>query len=209
MDNNFTILFRCFLIGLLASSSFGPIFILTFNRGAIYGFLRGVATAVGACIADGIYFSLSLIGILTVLQESKNFMFFIDSIGGLLLIILGINSLIKAKKGIKYVSLESKSGIWFTSVKSFLLTFLNPLVLFFFMVIGVQVLPAGISDLSGYQVFLSSLMVMAGSFSVLCLVALIASFLGSCISEKKLRFISFITGIIFISIGVYFFTKLF
>ncbi|MCF7899376.1 LysE family transporter [Candidatus Babeliales bacterium] len=209
MTNNLTIFFRCFLIGLLASSSFGPIFILTFNRGAIYGFLRGVATAFGACLADGIYFSLSLIGILTVLQESKNFMFFIDSVGGILLIILGINSLIKAKRGVKYISLESKTGIWFTSVKSFLLTALNPLVLFFFMVIGAQVLPAGISDLSGYQIFLSSLVVMAGSFSVLCLVALVASFLGSCISEKKLRLISLLTGIVFISIGIYFFIKLF
>ncbi|MFA5075069.1 MAG: LysE family transporter [Candidatus Babeliales bacterium] len=209
MDSNLTIFLRCFLIGLLASSSLGPIFILTFNRGAIYGFLRGMATAFGACIADGIYFSLSLIGVLTVLQESRNFMFFIDSIGGILLILLGINSLIKAKKGVKYVSLENKAGIWFTSLKSFLLTILNPLVLFFFMVIGIKILPAGVSDLSGYQIFLSSLMVMLGSFSVLCCVALIASFLGACISEKKLKLISFITGVVFISIGFYFLSKLF
>ena len=55
---DYSILVGCFFVGVLASSSVGPIFVLTFNRGAIYGFLRGFATALGASIADGLYFFL-------------------------------------------------------------------------------------------------------------------------------------------------------
>ncbi len=204
MNNLYMIVFRCFLIGILASSSFGPIFILTFNRGAIYGLLKGIATAIGACLADGLYFFLGLVGVLAVLQESKQFMFFVDTIGGVLLILLGIHSLQKARKGVNYICLESKSGVCLTALKSFVLTILNPLVLFFFMVIGVQILPPGVSHLNIQQIFLCSVMVAVGSFSVLAVVALIASLVGGCISEKKLKILSLLTGLIFIGVGIYF-----
>ena len=87
------ILTRCFFVGVLASSSLGPMFVLTFNRGALYGFSRGFATGVGASLADGFYFFLGLMGVLTVLEESRHFMFWLDTVGGILLIILGFYSL--------------------------------------------------------------------------------------------------------------------
>ncbi|MFC1895010.1 LysE family transporter, partial [Candidatus Dependentiae bacterium] len=74
---------KCFLVGMLASASLGPIFILTFNRGAVYGFTHGFATAIGACLADGLYFFLGLMGILSLLKSSENFMFWLDTLGGI------------------------------------------------------------------------------------------------------------------------------
>ena len=46
--------FKCYAIGIMAASGIGPIFVLTFNRGAIHGFLRGFATAMGAAVADAV-----------------------------------------------------------------------------------------------------------------------------------------------------------
>ncbi len=201
---DYVILIRCFLIGILASSSLGPIFVLTFNRGAVYGFFRGVATAVGACIADGFYFFLGLLGILAILKESRHFMFLLDIIGGFLLIVLGLYSLNKARKKIMSVVIGDSRGIFLTISKSFLLTILNPLVFLFFMVIGVQILPAGVEYLSLKQVFAASVMVMLGSLFVLSVVALISSFLGKCMKEKQLKMIYFLTGLVFIGVGIYF-----
>ncbi|MCK4651390.1 LysE family transporter [Candidatus Babeliales bacterium] len=206
---NFSILIRCFLIGVLASSSLGPIFVLTFNRGAIYGFLRGFATAFGACIADGVYFFLGLVGVLAILKESEKFMFFLDTIGGILLILLGIYSLRKARQGFVTIKMEGKISVFLTAGKSFLITILNPLVFLFFMIIGVQILPEGIQSLTLRQVFFGSFVVALGSLSVLCMVSLIASFVGNCISKAKLRFISFITGLVFIGVGIYLLDHLF
>ena len=48
------ILYRnCFLVGLMSAAAIGPIFVLVFNRGALYGFRKGFITALGAAIGDG------------------------------------------------------------------------------------------------------------------------------------------------------------
>ncbi len=200
----FNLYLRCFLIGILASGTLGPIFILTFNRGSLYGFLRGFATGLGACVADGIYFFLGLIGVLAVLKESHHFIFILDTLGGILLISLGLYSLRKAQMGKKFVGYEHKLGIWITVIKSFFLTIFNPLALFFFMVIGVQILPKHAVFLSLHQVTIASLFVVAGSLSILTAVAFVASRIGHSLSPKSLRTISFITGIVFIGVGIYF-----
>ncbi len=195
--------FRCFLIGALASASLGPIFILTFNRGSVYGFWHGFATALGACVADGFYFLLGLIGMLAILKESNSFIFILDTLGGLLLIYLGVYSLRKAFRGDEHVGNEHRLGIWITAVKSFLLTLLNPLALFFFMLIGVQILPDKAFSLPMHQVFIASAIVSLGSLSVLTLVSFVASQIGSSLSKRSLRIISFVSGLIFIGVGLF------
>jgi threonine/homoserine/homoserine lactone efflux protein len=200
---DYVILLRCFLIGVLSSSSFGPIFILTFNRGAVYGFLRGFATALGACVVDGFYFFLGLIGVLAVIKESRNFLILFDVIGGFMLIFFGIYALHKITKSLPNVSIGGKLGIGSTIIKSFMLTIFNPLVLLFFMLLGAQVLPKGIQALTLRQTFAASVMVMLGSLSILSFVSLVASLLGKCMSDFQLKVIYFVTGVAFIGIGTY------
>ena len=66
MDYRFLI--QSFFIGVLAASGCGPIFVLTFNRSAVCGFWKGLATALGASIGDSSYFMLGLLGALTVIK---------------------------------------------------------------------------------------------------------------------------------------------
>lgn len=204
----FNLYFRCFFIGILSSSSLGPIFILTFNRGSLYGFFRGFITAIGACIADAIYFFLGLMGILAILKESNYFMFILDTLGGILVILLGLYSLRKAMLGRKLVTYEHKFGAWVILVKSFLLTILNPMALLFFIFITVQVLPEKAFYLPLHQVIISSLFVMLGSLSVLTFVSFMASRIGYSLTLKSQRIISFVSGIVFIGVGIYFLDQL-
>ena len=205
----YLIYLRCFFIGILASASLGPIFILTFNRGALDGFFRGFATALGSCIADGVYFFLALIGVLSLLESSQRFMFWLDTIGGVILIIFGIYSIKKSFSGVQPFILEGRLGIALIISKSFVLTILNPLVLIFFMFVGVQILPRGVTSLPLQQVAIGSLMVTFGSLVVLSIIALIASFVGKAISQKKLRAVSFATGVVFILVGIFFLDHIF
>lgn len=198
-----SILLRCFLIGVLASASLGPIFILTFNRGSVYGFWYGFATGLGACVADGLYFLLGLVGVLAILKESNSFIFVLDTLGGFMLLYLGIYSLRKAFKGPEHVSYEQRLGIWITAIKSFLLTVLNPLALFFFMLVGIQILPKKAFLLPLNQVFLASSFVSLGSLTVLTLVSLFASLIGNSLSKRSLKIISIISGLIFIGVGLF------
>lgn len=204
-------LLRCFVIGITAAAGLGPIFVLTFNRAATRGLLSGLATGLGGSIGDGIYFSLGLIGVLSILQGSPFLMLTLDILGGTLLLVLGIRAF---KKINSLESVELESGPrhlkrLFFLFRSLLITLVNPLIILFFMVISVQVLPEGVESLSGYQVALSSFMVSLGSFSVLIAVSIIGSFLGARISSKKLRRISWFSGSIFVAAGIYLWAQFF
>jgi len=195
-------LIKCYLIGILAASGLGPIFVLTFNRSAVCGFWKGFATALGASVGDSLYFLMGLFGALAVVSELKYFMFFLNLIGGVALILLGMYSLRKVRQVI-CVTVECSYNIFLSMGKAFMLTVLNPLVILFFMAVSIQVLPADTGSLPLGIVLLSGVFVLAGSLTVLSSVSLVASFVGSCISAKRLRVISGITGISFIVFGLY------
>lgn len=193
---------KSFFIGVLAASGCGPLFVLTFNRSAICGFWRGFATALGASIGDSFYFMLGLLGALAVVKDIKYFMTFLNLIGGLVLLILGLYSIKKSKKVI-CSAIECSYSMFFSFLKAFVLTVINPLVILFFIAVTLQVLPDNIYNFSLSSVVLSTIFVALGSLFVLSIVSLIASYLGSCITARKLKVISIVTGGVFIAFGAF------
>lgn len=202
MDSQFYL--RCFLVGMSVASAVGPIFVLTFNRGACFGFVRGFITAVGAALGDCFLFFLGLLGVLQLLGEYKETMWVMDLIGGSLLIFLGIRSF-RGQQKYHQENLENNAPLVATAIKSFILTIINPLTVLFFMFIGVQILPDDIVALSLGNITTGSSLVFCGSLTVLTIVAFTASRIRHAMSEKRLITISHITGVIFFSIGFYFF----
>ncbi len=194
----------CFAIGISVASAVGPIFVLTFNRSAWYGFSRGFATALGAACGDGFLFFLGLLGVLRLLGEFRGTILAMDLVGGVLLVGLGVRSFRGLQKYVNEPHLESLPPIS-TIIKSFFLTIANPLTVLFFMFVGVRILPDDGAALPFRQVVLGSAVVTSGSLTVLASVALIAAVLGNAISKRRLRTISQVTGLIFLAIGVYFF----
>jgi threonine/homoserine/homoserine lactone efflux protein len=195
-------LLKCFLIGILAASGCGPIFVLTFNRSAMCGFWKGFATGLGASLGDGFYFLLGLLGALAVISELKYFMVFLDLIGGCVLLILGIHSLKKMRR-IVCVTIECSYSLFLSVGKAFTITVLNPLVLIFFLAVSIQALPDNVRSLPFGDVLFSSFFVVAGSLLVLSIVSLFASYVGACITAKRLRIISGVSGVAFIAFGLY------
>lgn len=204
---DFWFLLKCFLIGLSASSTVGPIFILTFNRGALYGFWKGTATACGSALADGIFFALGLLGALELIGNSKQALLVMDLIGGTFLIIFGIMTLKSHHKNLSQIPADMH--ILLALSKAFVLTILNPFVALFFILVSLQILPDELSRLPLNQIIISSFMVFCGSLTVLSFIALIGHLLGNAINKNKLKIISYVTGIIFISVGTYLTLKFF
>jgi len=201
MDSQFYL--KCYAVGLSVASAVGPIFVLTFNRGAWSGFSRGFATAFGAACGDGLLFFLGLLGVLRLLGEYHGTILAMDLIGGLFLISLGLRSFKGRQKYVNDPLLINLPPI-LTIIKSFFLTIANPLTVLFFMFVGVRILPEDVISLPLRQVAFGSAFVFVGSLTVLSIVALIASHVGQAISERRLRTISHITGVIFLAIGFYF-----
>ena len=198
------ILYRnCFLVGLSAAAAVGPIFVLVFNRGALYGFKKGFATALGAAIGDGTLFGLSFIGMLQFLEQSRRIVIGMDLVVSLVLTILGINMLTKKQTDISD-KLECKEPMLTTSAKSFLLTIINPLTIFFFMFISVKVIPESMHSVTRLDSLIASAMISLGSLTTFSTVAFVARSLRRTVKQKQLHLAAQITGLAFIALGMYF-----
>ena len=191
----------CFFTGLTASFAIGPIFVLTFNRGALYGFWKGFATAIGSSIADGIFFGLGLLGALTLFENSKNIVLIMDLVGAATLFYLGLRT-IKRHDKVK-TNLPTNRGMILSSLKSFFITIINPLIALFFMFISLQIAPDNFHPAPLSIILIASTVVSLGSLTTLSLIAFIASSIGNAISKKKLSFISYCSGVIFILLALY------
>ncbi len=201
MDTQF--LLSCYGVGILAASGLGPIFVLTFNRAALHGFSRGLATAFGSAAADMVFFSLALLGALTTVQESSSFMVALDFVGGTTLLFLGLHMLHKANKAIE-VSIGEKENILLTFTRSFFLTVVNPLTVLFFMLIIVKIVPEhGLPALTLPLLVTSNLLLALGTVTVLGSVSLVASLLGHRITPNALKIIGYLTSLTFFGIGGY------
>lgn len=205
---DFGFLFKCYVIGILGAVGLGPIFVLTFNRGASRGFWAGIATALGAALADSTFFFLGLAGALAVVGGSLVLMTTLDFVGGILLLILGYNSIKKVRR-ISVADGEKKKSYFLLASKAFFITTINPLVLLFFMIISVQVLPDGIKSISLHQYFISSFMVFLGSMTVLTSVATAGFLIRHGISKHRLKLLSVFSGITFILAGIYLISQFF
>jgi threonine/homoserine/homoserine lactone efflux protein len=198
------ILYRnCFLVGLTAATAVGPIFVLVFNRGALYGFKKGFATALGAAIGDGTLFGLSFIGILKFLEQSHRIVIGMDLVVSLVLIILGVRMVTNQPKEISD-KLECKEPILITAAKSFLLTVINPITIFFFMFISVKVIPENMLTITRLDSLLASAMISMGSLTTFSTVAFVARSLRQTVKPEQLRVAAHITGLAFILLGMYF-----
>lgn len=195
-------LVTCFLIGVSAASGLGPVFLLTLNRSTVYGFWKGFATALGAALADALYFILATLGLLSIIESMGNAVLFMEGLGGLLLLGFGIH-LIFTKVNFASDAHLANQSLMLSTVKSFFLTLFNPFMLLYFIFVSVKILPAHGMPSSYERLFFGGAFVGGGSLVILTLVALVGSLIGSRIKRSGLEMLSKITGLIFGGIGVY------
>lgn len=197
------ILVNSFILGISAVAGAGPVFWLTFSRGARYGFSHGLVTALGASLGDGLLAFLGLLGILSVFQTSQNFFILLDLVGGVMLIALGSKMLEGSVATIKSIEFSPRSHLQ-ALVRSFVLTVANPLGIVYFIVMGTKVFPKDGAALALPMMLLSSGAVALGSLCALGIVAYGASRAAVSVNTYYLQKVSFVAGICLIAFGLYF-----
>lgn len=202
---NFIGILKCYAIGFFGNLTLGPIFVLTFNSAAMYGFFYGFAAGLGASFADAILFTLGNMGTLSLLINIKIAREFLYLIGSAVLIFLGIVSYMKKldpqiMKNTGHADIGSFHGSF---LKAFLLTTANPLTIGYFAATSFAAFHNQKEALPGNSLLISSLIVAIGTLTVLTLISAISNKFGVAISDKRLKQISKITGIIFIIFGLY------
>lgn len=201
---NFFILGKCFLIGILGNLTLGPIFILTFNRGALFGFRRGFASALAASVADGFLFMLGLMGALSLVTQLQGARLILYGFGAIFLLVAGINSLRYDWRAEQMPLQTNNLGVSFSStfIKAFFMTLSNPLAIGYFAATSISLL-AGMQQMLKKSMIGPSLFVGLGTLAILTMVSFVASRMGECIAPYRFGLVRKITGMVFIFFSCY------
>jgi homoserine/homoserine lactone efflux protein len=190
----------CFLIGAVSLFGLGPIFVLTFNRSALYGMWQGFLTALGAAIGDGILFAFALGGFLELLAKIPYALLTFDIVGGIFIIFLGVR-LFRSIPANPKANLPLPDRFYSIIVQSLLITLFNPAAIAYFTIAAFKVFPQGVVGLP--SLYTAAISVFFGTLVGLMGVAFMAHSLGVRISGTLLSRIGKGSGIIFICFGIY------
>lgn len=134
-------IFKGLLIGIMVSAPMGPVGVLciqrTLNKGRWYGFITGI----GATVSDLIYslvtgFGMSFVMDFIINDKSR---FMLQICGSVLLFLFGIYCYrSNPTKKIHKSSRQSKGSLIHNGITAFLVTFINPLIIFLFIFLFAQ-----------------------------------------------------------------------
>lgn len=115
-------------LGLMLAMAFGPSFFALLQTSIKNGLISGITLALGIFASDIIYVIIAYFGATSLLSNAQN-KFYIEVIGGSLLVIFGSVSLFQKKEVRNNVDIKpQKRSVTF--VKGFLLNTFNPAVFF-------------------------------------------------------------------------------
>jgi len=156
-------------IGLLLAVPVGPIGLLCLRRSLTLGMGAGLATGLGAATADAIYAALAAfaLGVAAPFLAQADWL---GTVGGIVLIGLGLRDLLSAGATPAPASLRGHLGAW---VGTTLLTLANPATILTFaaIVVGLDLVPDMVSPADGA-------LFVAGVFLGSALWWVVLSFLG-------------------------------
>lgn len=132
MEQLLYILPRGIAIGILISAPMGPIGMLVIQRTLSKGRLPAFFTGIGAALSDLLYCLLTGLGISFIADLIEAHQFILQLVGGVVLACFGIYLFRKnPTRSLKTARQQAATTYWKDFGTGFLLTFSNPLILFF------------------------------------------------------------------------------
>ena len=195
---NFEILLA-FLLGMIVlSATPGPGVFASVSKALSEGFKSSLIFIGGLVIGDIIFFILALIGITAISKLMGQFFFVIKIIGGVYLIVLGINIIKRKKEETAFDDLKRSKTKSLTG--GLLVTLGNPKPILFYA----SIVPAiiDINQIQIYEVIAIIFIITAVSFIVIgsyCYLAIVSK---SILMRKQVqRRINTVSGLIMIAVG--------
>ncbi|WP_455368169.1 LysE family transporter [[Eubacterium] cellulosolvens] len=175
----------------------GPIFFLSINEG-MRDLRRGGMMMFGVLTAQTILLILLDIGFIFFLQRILTIL---RIIGIILLIVLGSSAI---RRGIRGTTATTQERIGAPYTRGFLLTFLNPPFIVWFITVGSTLLETGIKELGSFAFILFSFVLLASSIIVMAAIILSVHSGKRLIGMREIRALSIISGVGFIIIAAVF-----
>lgn len=195
-----TFLYKGFVLGLSVAAPVGPIGILCINRTINKGYISGLITGLGATTADLVYGLIAGLGLTVISGFLLDYKLWIQIIGLIFLIYLGIKTLLYKKYNDELSVAESK-GLVKDYLTTFILTITNPFTILFFITVFAGL---GLTDTGkgNHNSILLVLGVFLGSGIWWTFLSGVTSVLKKKMGEKILRRIDLFSGLIIIAFGI-------
>ena len=202
LDNIIYIIPRALAIGILISAPMGPIGMLIIQRTLSKGRWPAFFTGVGAGLSDLVYCLLTgfCLSFITNFLESHKFM--IQLIGAIVLAAFGVYLFCKNPTRALKPTTSTGNNYWSDVVSGFLLTFSNPLILFFIIGLFAQftfILP----DYEFYHFLIAYVMIFVGALLWWYVVTFVVDKLRKRFNVRSLWLINRIIGVILIGMAIY------
>lgn len=192
------------LIGFAIAAPVGPIGLLCIQRSLHEGFKVGFATGMGAALADGVYGCVAAFGLTSISSLLIEHQFWIQLIGGVFLIYLGMKILRSSppKKSTLSSDKQEKS-IFHAWSTTFILTLTNPVTILSFMAVFAG-LGLGTDSLNYAHAMLLVISIILGSvFWWLLLAGGVAFILHHKMSRSSLQKINILSGAVILFMGLF------
>lgn len=197
------------ITGFLLSMMIGPVFFVILETSIRRGVRAALAFDMGVLISDLLYIMIAYIFFSEVqdLTSGKN-NGVVKVLGGVLLLIYGAISFFKKpakqKKDESGNNVNNSKDYLFLSLKGFILNMANPMVIFYWfsvMSLGTKYTSDTISESQSVIFFLSVLLITFFSIDILKILG--AKQLRPLVTDKVLKSLNQITGIVFVGFGVF------
>lgn len=186
-----------FLYGFVLCFTFGPVFFKLIQTSIDHGYKRGILIALGVTVADAVLMFSALFGT-SFLPQLKHFGDVISVIGAGILFTLGFMSIFKQKAQVIYPTSKLSSFLYYFTA-GILLNLLNPSNYLAVFATSAYLVAKGFT-LSERIIFFSFSLI--ATMTAESLIAFYANKMKKILTEKVLKRINQIAGLIFIISGL-------
>ena len=190
------------VIGFAIAAPVGPIGILCIQRSLRDGFKVGLMTGMGAALADGAYGLVAGFGLTAVSSLLVAHQFWIQLIGGLFLLYLGVKLLLTPPRERSGAGKSDRSP-WHACITTFFLTLTNPMTILSFVAIFAGLGLGSTNTDYTHAVFLVAGIILGSAIWWLFLSGGVALILHHRITSKTMRTINWLSGIIMLAFGAF------
>jgi len=187
------------IIGIAIAAPFGPVAILTIQRGVSHGFRVAWMAGFGATLADMLYGAVAAFGVTSLTNVISHYENWVRGISGAILCVVGLHFLLKQQlKRAKRDLYRDSAKVFFTA---FMLNITNPLTLFSLVII---LAAAGLGSLHGHyhEAAIATFAIGLGALVWWTLLCWAVSLFKARINEQFFYWVNRISGALFLSFGL-------
>ncbi|MBI2082327.1 MAG: LysE family transporter [Deltaproteobacteria bacterium] len=195
--------FKSFLLGFLVALPVGPIAILILQRSLQIGWLAGIASGIGAALADGLFAFLAGLGLTALLEEIGGSHPFVGGFGGIVLVLVGLKLFFQKPPALQTEEVLSERYLhhylWDT-LSVFLLTLTNPMTIIAFAALfaGSNLIPLDPRKIDYFRICLG---VFSGSLVWWVILVILSHPIKRNLSPLRIHRLLEIVGVILIFLG--------